>query len=344
MRKDRVSRAVLCSIVLAVTWFAVALPEAAAAESSPYMFIRADIGTRTGQLGISTLTDINDKGKVMGAFSNSEMGPHGYVLNKNLHPSYVRCSKNVVATTPQSINTRGEIAGFASVVVERIKLDEAPFEIVITKVSGFFLNSDGKCRILDFPAAELTEALGLNDNGQVVGDYRDAAGKYHGFIWEDGAFHSFDVPVEDAAGTALNQINNSGQILGIYWDNSGNQGEFVSDNGSFSILPGFPGALFTEATDINDRGQIVGKYADGDGVFHGFIFENGSFSTIDVPFPEAVHTVLSGINNRGQVVGSYLASNPDDQLNPYPSYGFIAAPNGEATLLAAAQQKKSKSR
>jgi hypothetical protein len=40
---------------------------------------------------------------------------------------------------------------------------------------------DSKYTLLDFPGANLTEASGINDDDQVVGDYRDSSG-FHGFF------------------------------------------------------------------------------------------------------------------------------------------------------------------
>jgi uncharacterized membrane protein len=327
------------SIILAFYWVGLAPDAAGAAESSPYVYNKADILTRNGQFGFTSLVDINDSGRIMGGFTDSVAGPYGFVLNDNFKPSEIRCSKkDVVATVPQSINRRGEIAGFASVIIDRIPLPEPPYETVVTKVSGFFRNKAGKCKILDFPGADLTEARGLNDAGQVVGDYRDAAGTFRGFVWDDGLFVSFDVPFAAAQGSSLSQINNRGQSIGFYWDDDGTY-DFIYDNGAFTLLPHVPAAQFTEATDINDEGQIVGNYADGSGVLHGFVLEEGVFTVIDVPADDAVHTIVSGINNRGQVVGRYLTSNPDDATNPFPSHGFIATPSEHLKLIARLEKK-----
>ena len=64
----------------------------------------------------------------------------------------------------------------------------------------------------------MTEAIGVNDNGIVVGDYRDAAGNFHGFVWDGGLFLTFDVPFPEATLTAPTGINNVGQIVGVYFD------------------------------------------------------------------------------------------------------------------------------
>jgi probable HAF family extracellular repeat protein len=172
-----------------------------------------------------------------------------------------------------------------------------------------------------------------------VGDYADAFGNFHGFVWDDGIFSSFDVPFASVVTTAITHMNNVGQSIGIYSDTDGNIRGFLYDNGVFTDLPNHPNAYFTNATDINDHGQIVGYYTGEDGLLHGFLLENGVFSTVDAPFPGVIHTIVSGINNRGQVVGRFLTSSPGDSPNPYSSHGFIATPSEHLKLIARLEKK-----
>src|SRR4029434_8926982 len=99
---------------------------------------------------------------------------------------------------------------------------------------------------VDCPLATLPEAVCINDDVQVVGDYRDSAGRFHGFFWDAGLFLTVDVPFPEATTTAPSGINNVGQIVGFYVDNN--------------ISETFP-----------------------NGHFHGFLYDNGVFSSFDVP-------------------------------------------------------------
>lgn len=58
------------------------------------------------------------------------------------------------------------------------------------------------------------DLYGLNDAGQIVGAYSDAANIYHGFVLSDGLLTNFDVP--GARNTAVIGINDAGQIVGTY--------------------------------------------------------------------------------------------------------------------------------
>jgi hypothetical protein len=314
--------------------------DASAAVNSSYDFITIDIPTRAGQLGFTQLADINDKAEITGGFTNSNLEPYGFVLDKKVRPAEIQCSKDVVSTAPQSINKHGEITGFASVIKERIKIPQPPFERLITAIAGFFIDRKGRCTILEFPGARLTEASGVNDAGIVVGDYADAAGQFHGFVWDSGLFLTFDVPFADATLTAPAGINNVGQIVGFYFDNNrtdalpnGHAHGFLYDNGIFTSFD-FPGSTATIPFDINDEGLIVGIYGDENLVGHSFLFEDDQFVTFEVPFVGTVFTDVSGLNNRGQIVGRYGVSNPGDPSNPFLSHGFVATPKRTSKLVA----------
>jgi probable HAF family extracellular repeat protein len=320
----------------------------APAAAPAYTFITIDIPTLNEQLGFTHLADINEKGEITGGFTNSILGPYGFFLDKKVRSTEIRCSKDVVVTEPQSINKHGEIAGFASVIIDRIKIPEPPFEILVTKISGFFRDKKGRCTILDFPGANLTEAVGVNDDGQVVGDYQDSDGKFHGFFWNAGLFLTIDLPFPEATLTAPTGINNVGQMVGFYFDNNatesfpnGHAHGFLYDNGTFTSFD-FPDATATLPADINDHGQVVGIYGDTDFVAHSFVLDDGAFKDFDVSLPGVIATQVSGINNRGQIVGRYLESNPSDPVNPSFSHGFIATPGPKlvANLSTAKGDKK----
>jgi probable HAF family extracellular repeat protein len=319
---------------------ALVLGDDLTASSPSFKFITIDIPTPNRQLGFTALSDINENGIITGGFTNSTLAPYGFRLDKKMRSTDLRCSKDVVSIEPQSLNKHGEIVGFATVTTDIIKIPAPPFEIVITKLSGFFRDKQGRCTILDFPGANLTEATGVNDDGQVVGNYRDAAGKFHGFFWDAGLFLTFNVPFADASITAPTAINNVGQIVGFYFDNNvtasfpnGHAHGFIYDNGVFSAFD-FPQGVETYPADINDHGVILGVYEDANFVGGSFLLQDGTFTTFEVPFSGVFATAVSGINNKGQIVGRYIEHNPDDPVNPFLSHGFIATPKTKLKLVA----------
>ncbi len=84
----------------------------------------------------------------------------------------------------------------------------------------------GRFQTLDFPGSTLTQAFGLNNHDEVVGQYVDASGLTHGFIFDDGRFTSVDDP-EGVGTTTINGINDRRQIVGFFVTAGGNTNGFV---------------------------------------------------------------------------------------------------------------------
>jgi len=59
--------------------------------------------------------------------------------------------------------------------------------------NGFILRG-GALTLLDFPGSTFTQALGVNNQGVVVGTYNDNAGTAHGFLYYLGHYTSIDYP------------------------------------------------------------------------------------------------------------------------------------------------------
>ncbi len=74
----------------------------------------------------------------------------------------------------------------------------------------------GASRQLDIPGATLTEALGINDAGQIVGFFGNSTAVGHGFLYNEGNFTQLDAP--GAIFTYADGINDAGQIVGIFDD------------------------------------------------------------------------------------------------------------------------------
>src|SRR5215472_15421043 len=72
---------------------------------------------------------------------------------------------------------------------------------------------------IDFPGAVLTNAQGINPGGEIVGIYRDTAGKQHGFLLSGGNFSSIDYP--GAIATDARGISPGGDIVGAFTDAPG---------------------------------------------------------------------------------------------------------------------------
>jgi probable HAF family extracellular repeat protein len=189
-----------------------------------------------------------------------------------------------------------------------------------------------------FPA----QAFGINDAGQIVGNYITASRKAmaieQGFLFSGSTYTNLQVPVPGYSydQTWASGINNSGQIVGYYQPSqfSSAYSGFVLNQGAYTTLT-VPGRSSTQAIGINNLGQIIGN-ADGHAFLysggnyttlnvsgqvtgindagqivgtngtHGFLLSGGSLTTLNVP--GAYSTAATGINNLGQIVGYYQTS------------------------------------
>jgi probable HAF family extracellular repeat protein len=146
---------------------------------------------------------------------------------------------------------------------------------------GFLLDRDRFNR-LDVPDAVNTVPHGINNQGQVVGEYTDADGTVQGFLWDEGRFTTVDGP--DGTGASVTDINDRGQIIGVLPDDTtgatGLRG-FLLSKGVYTTFDA-PGVPIIHAFDINNRGQIVGTTLSDPALteVHGFLLAKG----VDGPF------------------------------------------------------------
>src|SRR5262245_8169433 len=94
------------------------------------------------------------------------------------------------------------------------------------------------------PGSIFTEAIGINDSGEIVGDYRLADNLTHGFLLSGGTYTTVDFPGHM---TVAFSINNSGQIVGTYQaDLDSPPRGFLLSGGVFTTID-VPGSIQTLA-------------------------------------------------------------------------------------------------
>jgi uncharacterized membrane protein len=255
-------------------------------------------------------SDINDRGDVVGPYTDAAGIQHGFQVDRRGCPVVVDYpgpprSKNEAL----GINDRGQIVG-----VYGQYGDETAGE------SHAYLRGRRGFSSYDVPGALATGASKNNDRGQIVGSYsnesRDRIGTAdaHGFLFDDGELTRIDAP--GSALTFLFDINDRGQILGVgaNADNTAGFGFIRDRRGAYTRLPDVPGSVTTIPLGLSNRGQVVGFYLDGGGAQHGYLLDRGQFTTIDVP--GAAATDAFGINDRGQIVGAFSNTPPPSAPSP----------------------------
>jgi probable HAF family extracellular repeat protein len=197
----------------------------------------------------------------------------------------------------------------AHAVARRINMPRLACALVALFVS-FFLPSMARAGsvgglqflTLDFPAANQTQAMGINDSGQVVGTIADAGNYVHGYLWSAGSFTALDAP-GNVTGTQAQDINNLGEIVGLYGDGSLLRG-YIFANGTYTTF-NYPGTAGSTAVwGLNDLGTYVGVYD----VLHptidcqeAYVVRNGTPAPLNLPGADC--SSAYGVNNAGDIVG-----------------------------------------
>src|ERR1035437_3550856 len=158
---------------------------------------------------------------------------------------------------------------------------------------------------IDYPSAKLTNALGINNAGDIVGYYYFLSSAKHGFSYSKGAYTSVEYP--GAAQTEAWGINDAGQIVGFYIDSHSNFFGFLYSNGQYTSIS-LGSNTFTLALGINDDQQMAGYYQDSNG-YHGFLknMNSGVITTIDDGAGGT--TLVRGLDGNADVVGLIQGGN-----------------------------------
>jgi probable HAF family extracellular repeat protein len=268
-------------------------------------------------------TAIDNRGQIVGGY----VDPATNCLRGFLRDGRGRFARidvpaaNGSSTQPMRINDRG-------VVVGSYRPDPSCQDAV--QARGFVRDERGRYSTIQVPGAVRTQATGVNNRGQVVGDYLTADGAVHGYRWDGGRFTTIDGPAAASQVTVLD-INDRGQMVGVYADTAGAPHGFLLSNGRYTTVD-MPGVRYTIPYSINNRGQVAGFTTDALPVpaasqVHGFVRDGvgGPVTRIDVP-GAVIGTIALDINDAGTVVGMY--GNPDARPSTrhLPAMSAVAKP------------------
>jgi hypothetical protein len=229
-----------------------------------YQLLSASHNLGTGALHAAA---VNNQGTIVGSFINP-LGTMVGVIDIGGYCTTIAVESDATAFT--AINDSGEAIG---------NFGQAAQDGQIAEAVGSFIDIDGHITIVNapfnFPDIYLN---GINNAGEIVGDYTASNGSKEGFTDTDGKFKTVEVP--GSKFTDLLGINNAGEIVGGYIDSSGTLHGFIDVNGSFTTV-NYPGDTNGSAlTIINDDGQIGGyAFEEGGYIFSAFTAEVTCFAT-----------------------------------------------------------------
>lgn len=160
-----------------------------------------------------------------------------------------------------------------------------------------------------------TQALGINNSGQIVGFYHPApaiGSSWAGFSLSGGSFTTVIYPAGSTYSYPFG-VNDHGQMVGIFYDGVQTNG-YVESGGIFrtaDVPVGWGNNTFMEA--LNDSGKAVGVYtpaaATASQVFasSSFIYSLATQTFTQVASPAGyAASFLGAINNHGEAVGYAL--------------------------------------
>jgi probable HAF family extracellular repeat protein len=161
---------------------------------------------------------------------------------------------------------------------------------------------------IDGPKSTFTEGRGINDNGEVVGEFTTSAkgvSTTTGFLYNTmGRLVTF-IPRGSSYVQAVG-VNTSGQVVGMHRDAANVWHGFLYKKGKFTSLDP-AGSTLTFVWGINEVGEAVGTFQDAaTPSTHGFLYTPPSFFTLNDPLVAPTgFTAAFGINSLGDVAGLF---------------------------------------
>ncbi len=179
--------------------------------------------------------------------------------------------------------------------------------IVVVRAAGPAVGQNYSITDLGASLGTNSHASGINNQGQVVGDWHDANGT-RAFLYGGGTFS--DLGSLGGTNHFALSINSSGQVVGFGESAEGVRAFFFS-NGAIRNL-GALGGLNSYAWGLNDIGQIVGHVTFSNNV-SGYIYGAGGVTNLGTLGGSDSYGF--GVNNSSLVVGSGL--NSEQKMNAF---------------------------
>ncbi len=220
-------------------------------------------------------------------------------------------------TVAKAINNNGQIVGYSGIPKTVEGSCSLRFRPCPTHVTNAFLWEGGTMANLGTLGGNYSEAMAINNLGEVVGKAQTASGLSEAFLFRDGkmtGIGSFSADAINESGVIAGEesIPGEGHTDALIWQNG-----HITDLG---LLPG-EGGIFTGPAGINNSDEIAGSGDNRESDLRAWVWRNGTMTDIGtLGGPQAA---AYAINNAGQIVGfSQTATDAD--------HGFIYQ-NGKMT-------------
>ncbi len=241
---------------------------------------------------------INNAGAVVGGYVDTAGKSHGMMISSGVVTNID--DPKGVSTVCRGINATNQVVG--------VYYDTSGYP------HGFLWSAGTFTDIIGTTGSLFSEATGINDSGDIVGDYYNPSiGSFHGFLLKGGVYQ--DLAVSGAVNTFGGGINATDEVT-LWWTDSAGYRQSVLYNGTTYTTINVPGMAQSQASGINTTGQIAYVVSDPYNVVHAAVKKGTVYSIID--FPKGSQTQGGGINDSSEFVGSFI---PAGQTVPQPYTG-----------------------
>lgn len=203
----------------------------------------------------------------------------------------------------RAINRRGAVAGWS--VSSQNLVDSLA-------TTHAFVNDEGRMVDLGTLGGRDSQALGINDRGDIVGVSSIRSGEpaggigafgneLHAFLYHDGKMTDLGT-LPSGSYSVANAINDRGTIAGTAGYGRISVHAVIWRKGAITDLGTLPGGVNSHCASINNRGDVVGYSDIGHEEMHAFVYSNGKMR--DLGSLGQAPTCADAIDDRGRIVGT----------------------------------------
>jgi probable HAF family extracellular repeat protein len=156
------------------------------------------------------------------------------------------------------------------------------------------------------PGGNGASAMGVNDDGVVVGSSDTSVGVRRAVLWRDGGI--VNLGLGDDADSSAAAVNRHGVIVGSTENRLGETRAFIWRDGRITDL-GNLGGHVAWAVAINDHDWVVGSSTMKNGGTHAFVWRSGVMTDLGA-FPGRYQSSRAyDVDNDGRIVGEATIDN-----------------------------------
>jgi len=238
---------------------------------------------------------INERGQIVGTSATKSGKPHAFQW-KNGRMRDLGAFGPKWRTGATAVNSRGQVIGYA-------------FEELGSEPKDWpehaFVWEHGRLRDLGTGTSSgfgVSEALDINESGQIAGVVATDPTTWHAYLWENGIWSRILLPKLGAEVDAADDINDAGQVVGTYMHATDSPPRvFLWENGQARDLGGGFGAV------LNQRGAVLVQSWPG----QPHVYRDGHVTVLRDPTARPSRDAdgfgAVALNDNGWVVGSDFA-------------------------------------